>query len=83
MNSNPLVSVVMIFLNAERFIQEAIESVFAQTYNAWELLLVDDGSTDARTAMVRRSAHQYPEKVCYSARWRASSSPRINQQGLF
>ena len=47
----PLVSGVMIFLNAERFIEEAIESVFAQTYTAWELLLVDDGSTDASTAI--------------------------------
>lgn len=42
----PLVSVVIIFFDAERFIDEAIESVFAQTYDTWELLLVDDGSTD-------------------------------------
>ena len=43
MSNQPLVSVIIIFLNAEQFIQEAIESVFAQTYAAWELLLVDDG----------------------------------------
>lgn len=49
MNSNPLVSVVMPFLNAEKFIEEAIESVFAQTYDYWELLLVDDGSYDRST----------------------------------
>ena len=39
----PLVWVVLIFLNEERFIQEAIESVFAQTYGNWERLLADDG----------------------------------------
>ena len=65
MSSKPLVSVVAIFLNAEQFIQEAIESVFAQTYDNWELLLVDDGSSDASTAVARRYAEQYPERVCY------------------
>jgi glycosyltransferase involved in cell wall biosynthesis len=46
MNRQPLVSVITIFLNCEKFIEEAIQSVFAQTYDNWELLLVDDGSTD-------------------------------------
>jgi glycosyltransferase involved in cell wall biosynthesis len=64
--SNPmLVSVVIIFLNAERFLQEAIESVLAQTYDAWELLLVDDGSTDASTAIAQRYAGQHPRQVRY------------------
>ena len=40
----PSVSTVIIFLNAERFLGEAIRSVFAQSYPEWELLLVDDGS---------------------------------------
>jgi glycosyltransferase involved in cell wall biosynthesis len=61
----PLVSVVIIFWNTERFIQEAIESVLAQTYSAWELLLVDDGSSDGSTAIARRYAGRYPERVRY------------------
>lgn len=65
MSSKPLVSGITIFLNAEKFIEEAIESVFAQTYDHWELLLVDDGSTDGSTAIARRYAEQYPMKVRY------------------
>jgi glycosyltransferase involved in cell wall biosynthesis len=65
MSKNPLVSVIIIFLNGEKFIQEAIESVWAQTYDHWELLLVDDGSTDQSTEMTRLYAQQYPGKVRY------------------
>ena len=61
----PLVSGIIIFLNAEKFIEEAIESVFAQTYENWELLLVDDGSSDRSTAIARYYATQYPDKVRY------------------
>lgn len=42
----PLVTVVLIFLNEERFIEEAVHSVLNQTLTDWELILVDDGSTD-------------------------------------
>lgn len=62
---SPLVSVIMIFLNGEEFIQEAIASVFAQTYENWELLLVDDGSTDNSTAIARQYAQQHPDQVRY------------------
>lgn len=64
-NNEPLVSCITIFLNAERFIEEAIESVLAQTYDNWELLLVDDGSTDDGTAIALRYAQKYPGKVRY------------------
>ena len=65
MNSNPLVSVIIIFLNAGSFLREAIESVLAQTYHNWELLLVDDGSNDASSGMAREYAEQNPKKVRY------------------
>jgi glycosyltransferase involved in cell wall biosynthesis len=65
MPHSPLVSVVIIFLNAEEFIQEAIDSAFSQTYKRWELLLVDDGSKDASSTIARRCAEKSPEKVRY------------------
>jgi glycosyltransferase involved in cell wall biosynthesis len=65
MNGKPLVSTIMTFFNEEKFLAEAIESVFAQTYKNWELLLVDDGSTDGSSKIALRYAEQSPEKVRY------------------
>ena len=64
-DKSPVVSVIMIFLNAEQFIAEAIESVFAQTYTEWELLLVDDASTDASSRIARGYAEAHPGRVRY------------------
>lgn len=59
------VSIVSIFLNEARFLAEAIDSVLAQTYGDWELLLVDDGSTDASTEIAKWYAALYPENIRY------------------
>ena len=48
------VSVVITFLNSERFLAEAIESVRSQTFRDWELLLVDDGSQDGSRQIAQR-----------------------------
>lgn len=42
----PLVSVIIAFLNEEKFLAEAVASVLAQDYPHWEIMLIDDGSTD-------------------------------------
>jgi glycosyltransferase involved in cell wall biosynthesis len=64
-HDDPLVSVVVIFLNGERFIEEAIDSIYAQTYRNWELLLVDDGSTDSSTLIARQRATADSGRVRY------------------
>ena len=64
-NAHPLVSVVLIFFNADKFLDEAVESVFAQSYQDWELLLVDDGSTDTSSQIARRYAERNGERVRY------------------
>ena len=43
----PTVSVLMNCLNGARYLQEALQSVLAQTYQDWELIFWDDRSTDA------------------------------------
>jgi glycosyltransferase involved in cell wall biosynthesis len=61
----PLVSVVTIFKDGERFLSEAIESIVAQTYPRWELLLVDDGSAPPATAIARDYAAREPDRIRY------------------
>lgn len=51
--SNPLVSVGISFFNGEDCLLNAIRSIFAQTLQNWELLLVDDGSTDKSLDIAR------------------------------
>jgi glycosyltransferase involved in cell wall biosynthesis len=61
----PVVSAITIFYNGGRFLADAIESVLAQTYRSWELLLVDDGSTDAGTEVARDYAARHPGRIRY------------------
>lgn len=42
----PLISIVIPVYNAERYINKCIDSVLSQSYANWELLLIDDGSSD-------------------------------------
>jgi glycosyltransferase involved in cell wall biosynthesis len=52
MKSTPLVSVIMPVYNAENYVAMAIQSVEDQTYENWELLIVDDGSTDNSKSVI-------------------------------
>ncbi len=53
-NHKPLVSIIMPMYNSEAYIRDAIKSVIAQTYKNWELLVVDDGSTDGSRGIVEK-----------------------------
>ncbi len=59
----PLISVIMIFLNGETYIAEAIESVLDQTLTDWELILVDDGTTDGATGIALDFAGRHPDRI--------------------
>ena len=51
--ASPLVSVVMPVYNGEKWLGEAIESILAQTFADFELLIVDDGSRDNSAKIIR------------------------------
>ncbi len=74
MSNSPLISSVIIFLNTEKYLQEAIESVIAQTYDNWELLLVDDGSTDRK--------YRDRPAVCRTVFWEGSLPRASGHQNL-
>lgn len=45
-NQLPLVSIILPVYNAETYLKDCIDSIVGQTYKNWELLLINDGSTD-------------------------------------
>ena len=56
----PTVSVVMTVYNTRQYVAEAVESVLAQTFGDFELIVIDDGSTDGSTAILRGLAGRDP-----------------------
>lgn len=62
----PLVSVIMPAYNAEEYISEAVQSVMAQTYTNWELLILDDCSTDSTADKARCFSDLDPRITLYS-----------------
>ena len=50
----PLISVVIPAYNAEQFLDETLESVLSQTYENWECIIVNDGSTDSTESVAKK-----------------------------
>lgn len=63
----PTFSVIMIFHNEQRFLGEAVRSVASQTGPTWELIMVDDGSTDASGDIARNLAASFPQWMRYTS----------------
>lgn len=60
------VSIIMSAFNGAQFVADAVRSVQAQTFGAWELLVIDDGSTDNTAAIVKSfSASDDRVRYCY------------------
>ena len=54
MNSSPFFSIIIPTYNRAAFITKAIKSVLEQTYNDWELIIIDDGSTDNTKDVIKQ-----------------------------
>lgn len=58
----PLVSIIMNCYNGEKYLQEAIESVLAQSYTNWELIFWDNQSNDSTPDIVKE---YHDKRICY------------------
>ncbi|MDE3741498.1 glycosyltransferase family 2 protein [Maribacter polysaccharolyticus] len=67
MNSQdqPLVSIIICFLNEEKFLGEAVNSVLEQDYENWELFLIDDGSSDNSPSIALDFEKKFKGKIHY------------------
>lgn len=65
MDASPVISIVTPSYNREDLIEETLDSVRAQTFTAWEHVIVDDGSTDATLAIARAAAQADPRFRVY------------------
>ena len=64
MIQNPFISVVIPAYNAEQFLDETLESVLSQTYENWECIIVNDGSTD-NTESIAKKWCEKDARFCY------------------
>lgn len=58
-----LVSVIMPAYNAEKYIEKAIASIVGQEYKNWELVIVNDGSTDRTVEIIEKYVSKYPQQI--------------------
>ncbi|MEE1273729.1 MAG: glycosyltransferase family A protein [Olegusella sp.] len=61
--STPLFSIVVPCYNVENYIEDCIGSIESQTIGDWEVVIVDDGSTDASGLIVDRMQKSHPERI--------------------
>lgn len=59
MEKTPFISIIIPNYNTEKYLAETIESVLAQTYKNWELLIIDDHSTDSSPQIIQKYANKY------------------------
>ena len=62
-NKKPLVSVIMPILNGSKYMAQAIDSILNQTMQDFELLIIDDASTDNSWRIIKSYENRFPSKV--------------------
>lgn len=77
----PLISIVLPIYNGEKYMRQSIDSVICQTYTNWELLIVDDGSTD-RTPDISREYERIDSRIHYYKNSQNMRLPRTLNRGF-
>ena len=62
---NELVSIILPIYNAEKTVQRAIRSILNQTYSNWELILIDDGSNDTSSDIIKKLKDSRIKKIYF------------------
>ena len=73
---NPLISIIIPVYNTEKYIRRCVDSVIAQSYKDWELILVDDGSTDGSGKICDEYAVRYDKVFVWHTNNRGASHAR-------
>ena len=63
MKSEPLVTIYVPCRNYGRYLQQAVESIFSQVYSNWELIIIDEGSTDNTVSIAEKLVGKSPSRV--------------------
>lgn len=63
MKNNQIFSIIVPVYNVEKYLETCIQSVLQQVYTSYELILVDDGSTDSSRLICDRYAEKWPDKI--------------------
>ena len=77
----PLISIVLPIYNGEKYMRKSIDSVLAQTYANWELLIIDDGSTD-NTAVIAQEYAAKDSRIRYYKNPENMRLPRTLNRGF-
>lgn len=59
----PSISIIVPVYNVEKYLADCLDSILEQTFDNYELILVDDGSTDNSPSIAKKYAEKYPEKI--------------------
>lgn len=81
MINTPAISVVLPVYNAEKYIGEAIESILAQTFTSFELILINDGSTDGSLKILEHYAQK--DARCIVCSWANKGIVASLNQGVY
>lgn len=77
---NPLVSIIVPTYNAEKYIEKTLNSVFEQTYTNWEIILIDDVSTDNTRNIVEK--YTYKKNVRFVQSTQKLYTPGARNKGI-
>ena len=63
MSSDPLVTIYIPCRNYGRFLKQSVDSVLSQQYKNWELILIDEGSSDDTSTISQDLIKKHPDRI--------------------